>query len=418
MSQSDAIVEKVTSFYLTSKDFNGMPASHLASRTAGDGWKDFVRPLVRASRIEVVTTDIEVNPSIKRLPVPSVEVQLRALDEATEPGWVCLYPHPSELASRVDRSKYEGKPYALALALGEPQLGHRGFDLRVLETYRSDPRYVYECDDLHGWISVSDEHYESDRMAERDKVLLQSFGFGFDEAFGRSVVAFSGDLADLTPEHQRIWQAYELTVPVRMHEDFFRSQVMGEFPKNLSLCQAFFMELETINAMAAAMRRPALFRNVERPKRFALLLRPTLHEFEQFVHLLDKTLSDNLDRKFFLDDVSFEREIPRKDGKIRVEQKGTLQLLQEWLELKVKAPDRQPLDEMMGTFREVRKLRQAPAHALNDDAFDAEIFRRQRKLLLAAYQAVRMLRLILTNHPAARIVEVDPFLYEGKILSY
>ena len=63
---------------------------------------------------------------------------------------------------------------------------------------------------------------------------------------------------------------------------------------------------------------------------------------------------------------------------------------------------------------QVRKLRQAPAHALNDDAFDAEIFRRQRKLLLAAYQAVRMLRLILANHPAARMVEVNPFLYRGE----
>jgi hypothetical protein len=234
---------------------------------------------------------------------------------------------------------------------------------------------------------------------------------------GRAVVTFVRYLADLTPEHQQVWAAHELSGTVRIHPDFFRTQIVGDFPEALTLCDAFFMELKTINEMAVAMGRRGLFRNVERPKRFGFLLRPTQHEFEQFVHLLDKTLSDNLDQKFFGKDVSFEKEVLRKDGKVQVERKGTLQVLDEWLRQSVRLHDPKPFEEMMVVLRDVRRLRQAPAHALSDDAFDQDIFRKQRSLLMRAYEAVRTLRLILANHPAANTVRVDPFLFAGKINS-
>jgi len=417
MPRPSPLIEVVTAFYLESRDFNGMPALMLERRGAVR-WRSTAKRLVRAQRIEVLTERTGLNPHIKRLPAPDVDDQVRSLDEATDSAHICLYPHPRELAVRVDRARYADRPYDLALALGAAQLEHRAFDLAVLEHYRNDPRYRYECDDLHGSISISDEHYRSEAMPTRDKVLLPTFGFGYDDKLGRAVVTFCRYLADLSPEHQRIWQAHELTTPVRMLPDFFRTQVIGDFPENLSLCEAFFMELETINAMATAMGRPPLFRSVERPKKFGFLLRPTHHEFEQFVHLLDKTLSDNLSRKFFGSDVAFERERARPDGKVQVEQKGTLQILDEWLRLKWRAPDMTPVDEMIGVFKEIRRLRQAPAHAVTDDAFDVEVTRRQRKLLLDAYNAVRLLRLIFANHPAAKTVRVDPFLFEGKINSF
>lgn len=415
-SKRRSITDDVVAFYLASSDYNGMPAVHLVARL-GERWKASVRRLVDAERIEVVTCDLDVNPHVKRLAF-SVSSQLEALATATDPRHVCLYPHRTELEHRVKREDYSGRPYDLALALGDPQLGHRAFDLRVLEVYRADPRYTYDCDDLHGSISISDEHYRSAGVPERDKVLLNTFGFGYDEQLGRSVIAFNRYLADLTPEHQQIWAAHELPGPVRMHPDYFRTQVLGSFPESMPLCEAFFMELATINAMAVAVGRPPLFRTVDRPKRFGFLLRPTRYEFEQFIHLLDKALSDNLDPKFFLDDVTFERETERKDGRVQVERKGTLQVLEEWARLKFRMPEPGPFDEMMAAFREVRKLRQKPAHALSDDTFDPELFKAQRNLLVRAYTAVRTLRLLLTNHPGARSVRVEPALFEGRITSY
>ena len=45
------------------------------------------------------------------------------------------YPLPKHLEAVVDHSQYAGQPYALALALGEPQLTRHAFDLAVLEPY-------------------------------------------------------------------------------------------------------------------------------------------------------------------------------------------------------------------------------------------------------------------------------------------
>lgn len=417
-SKTDLAVDSVVGFYLESGDFNGMPGA-LLGEILGPRWRGTVRSLVVAGRLEVLTSRIALNPHVKRLRVPDVEDQIAALRRSGVSDSVCVYPHPSVLDERVDRHAYIGERFSLSLALGSPQLEPRAFDLRILETYRSDPRYTYECDDIHGSLCISDEYYKLDEFRERDKVMMQAFGFGFDEKLGRAVMAFTCDLARLSPEHQSVWSAHELpATDFRMHPDFFRTQILGEFPEQIPICQAFFMELETMNEMANAMGRPDLFRTTVRPKRFGLLLSPTQYEFEQFVHLLDKVMSDNIRREFFGKDVIFERETTRSDGKVRVDQKGTVQLLGEWIEMKVKLIDPGPFDEMMAVFREVRKLRQVPAHTVTVDVFDQEIFRRQRSLLVRAYRSVRTLRLILANHPAASIVQVDPFLFAGKINSF
>ncbi len=85
--------------------------------------------------------------------------------------------------------------------------------------------------------------------------------------------------------------------------------------------------------MAKAMGRPPLFKNdygeygENRPKDFTFLIRPTLREFNNFVQLFDKMLSENINKDFFQDEVPYENGIPREDGKIRVQTKGTLQIL-------------------------------------------------------------------------------------------
>ncbi len=61
------------------------------------------------------------------------------------------------------------------------------------------------------------------------------------------------------------------------------------------------------------------------------LLRSTLEEFNNFVLTLDKLLSDNIDREFFAGDVPYESEIERRDGKIIVQQKNPLRILNEWI---------------------------------------------------------------------------------------
>ena len=79
--------------------------------------------------------------------------------------------------------------------------------------------------------------------------------------------------------------------------------------------------------------------------------------------------------------------------------------------------DPEPLNAVFAVFKRVRKLRQKPAHVVNDDTFDQQNFKEQRELMMQAYNAIRSIRLIFANHPAVRAQPPDiyPELRDGKI---
>jgi hypothetical protein len=132
------------------------------------------------------------------------------------------------------------------------------------------------------------------------------------------------------------------------------------------------------------------------------LHRPTLEEFNAFVLLLDKMLSDNINKAFFQGQVPEETETERSDGKIVVTPKGTLTILDEWIHSRMRLPDWTPWDEAIAALRKVRKLRQKPAHAVNENVFDQKYFKEQRQLMIDAYDAVRTIRLLFANHRAVK----------------
>ena len=384
---SEQLLEKITSFYLQSRDFNGIPLRDLENDDL-----PALRELVEDQLITVVFGDTVPNPSIKSLPDDPLEVALGRL-ERYGIQQACAYPTAKHLATVVKRSDYDGQPYHLALALGRAQLDHKAFDLRILEYYRNDPRYSYECDDVFGQIHV---HSDDSDLPERDIVYL-SFGFSFDSNAERYVAAFPWDLFKLSPKQQRLWQVHEIDIPTKLDSDYMMSQIYGYFPKNISVYQAFTMELATINEMAQAMGRPHLFRKdfrENRPKNFASLLRPTVREFNQFAQTLDAMISDNIKKDFFLSDISSDTKIPVGSGEFKVEPKGTLLMLSEWLALRFRAPDRKPLLDMLATFKEIRELRSKPAHTPVNDEFSKEIAAQQRDLMSRAYTGIRTLRLM------------------------
>lgn len=75
-------------------------------------------------------------------------------------------------------------------------------------------------------------------------------------------------------------------------------------------------------------------------------------------------LSDNINKDFG-SDVAYETEQQRRDGKVVVRQKGTLQILDEWLRKTFRTSDWELWDAAIKAFRELRQLRQKPAHALD-----------------------------------------------------
>ena len=412
--KKEKILEKITKQYLGSRDFNGLPLSDFNSE------KENIITLVREGKVEINFGDKHPNPHIKALELDEKETQILKI-ESMGFEYACAYPTKEHLKKVVRVDKFKDRPFTLRIALGEPQLNYAVFDLSVLESYRNDPRYIYSIDDIQGWISVSDEYYQSSQMKTSDEIVLQSFGFCYEKGtMNRAVAVFYRYLADLTPEHQQIWNSKILTGEYFLHPDYARSSA-GNFYEKESIFVAFIEELHTINEFSRLMARPILFRESyreNRPREFGFLIRPTLREFNSFVHLLDKMISENVNKDFFQNEVSYKTETVRSDSKVIVQEKGTIALLKEWLDIKVKITDTKPKDKMIRTFMKIRRMRMNPAHRVDDDRFDQEYLKEQRQLVIEAYSAIRTLRLILANHPKTKTYHVPEWLFKGEIWAF
>ena len=382
------VLNTITDFYLSSKDFNGITAGELFEAFGPDRNPilEALRQLISQNLAAIIDGRVEINPHIIRTHFEPTENQLERIDNDSL-SQCCLYPRAAHLETVVDRSRYRDQPYKLALALGEPQLAFRAFDLSVLEIYRNDPRYFYRAGDISGSISVRDEHFESDRMVESDQVLLESFGFAYDENLNRAVAAYLRYLADLSPEHQQIWKARELPSGYKLHPDYYRNTIIGDWGERVSICDAILKEIWVLNQMSEAMDRPTLFRKdfgeygEDKPRDFTFLLRPTLSEYNNFVHLLDKMLSENINRDFFQSEVSYQDEEELQDGRIRVQEKGTLRILDEWVRRFFRTDDWEPWDTSIKSLKKIRRERQRPAHAIDENRFDQKYFKDQRQIV-------------------------------------
>jgi len=85
----------------------------------GGGLREVLRNLIEEDLVGLICGDVEINPHIIRLGFEPKEAQIKKLasDKFYES---CIYPRPKRLEVVVDRSQYDGEPYKLCLALGEP----------------------------------------------------------------------------------------------------------------------------------------------------------------------------------------------------------------------------------------------------------------------------------------------------------
>ena len=423
----ETILKIVTDFYLKSSDFNGMPLDTITGML-GNGDEaitaqvtDAVVRLITEEKVTLTFSSIFVNPHIKAFAdLPPLEQVERLLKEASSS--ICVYPTSQVVGSATDIGVYDDRPFTKRLLVGDPQLTPIYFDLHVLDTYYSDPRYLYSFNDYDGSISVSDDYFESKQMPERDQTLLQTFGIGYDSDRNRVVVVFLRYLSDLSPEHQRIWHAHTHLDECRMVYEYYQNSILAEWADCLSVYQAIMEEQKILNSLASLLRKPPLFRNTydERPQGFSLLLRPTLKSYLEFIHLFDKMLSDNISKEFFAGDVSLEDQLQRKDGRVEVRQKGTLTLLEEWLRKTVRFPDEEPYTAIMEPLREVRRIRQRPAHSVIRDNYDTDYIHQQDALVARVHNALAGLCIVLSTHPQVKAsgYALPDWLEENKVKAY
>lgn len=408
------LIEQVLEKYLSSNEFNGKPLRFLKDE---DHNREILATLIQQRLIDLVRGDIHPNPHIKALPVESVEEQLRKL--RTEGiGEGCLYPSQDLLAKQNFTDCYLDRPFTEELARGQPQLAFRSFDLRVLEYYRNDPRFEYQVDDVTGSIYLKTEHRDSMSATISDGIELARFGFAYDRDLNRSVALFLRDLSGLKSEQQRFMHAHLLSGDYELHPGFYQSAVLGEWPDRVSIYDAFLHEKRHISEMCTLIGKPSLFKSIEtnpRPHGFGILLRPTKKELRDFILLLNLLLVDDLNPKFFKDDIPITETLKQEDGNTRTSRIGTITLLQRWLEKYYKPSTPSDLKVLFKRLRELRDLRAKPAHIIEDNIFDQKFVHEQRKLINDAYDVVRDIRMILENHPKVYDYDVPIFLREGKI---
>ena len=415
--------EAIIEFFIKSNDFNGLhlfKLSHFAD-VSENRIRTAMELLLKENEIDLVFESESQNPHIKRIEDLPVEKQIEKLHKEPLIG-ICAYPKAHLVEQRIDLSKYDDRPFTKRLWQVEPQLTPVYFDLAVLERYFRDARYEFEFNDLQGTISVHHKHYDSPAIAEKDQVFLQTFGIGYETSRNRVVIVYLRYLSQLSPEHQQYWQTFLCQKECTSNSDYHRATIFGAWPEHISVYAAFLREQIEINRICELIDRPPLFLKTyeeKRPKGFHATINPTKKNFDDFVHLLDKLISDNINQKFFGEDIEFEKIKEHDDGTIERQRMGTLQLLENWLYKFYKVPD-QPnaVKDSLSSFRELRKLRQTPAHKIEDDEYDVEYTKRQDELVEKVYHSLMWLRLIFSKHPKADSYKPPEWLREERIVFY
>ena len=136
--------------------------------------------------------------------------------------------------------------------------------------------------------------------------------------------------------------------------------------------------------------------------------------------MLDKLISENINKDFFAEKLSLKSETMTKNGKI-VSDKGTLTLLKEFFEKYFDSDNeetKEEINKMINTFGSIRKNRTRPAHSIDENTFDQKYFHDQRNLIIEAYDAINILRHLFSKLPNADKCDIPDSIKNGKILTY
>jgi hypothetical protein len=119
----DLVLTIVTDHYLSSHDFNGLPGAALLAVVGEDECRPIVEELIGEELLSLNFGNYHPNPHIKAFPARPADEQVAMLrDRGLEAA--CLYPERRHLETVVQQERYQGQPYALALALGGPELSY------------------------------------------------------------------------------------------------------------------------------------------------------------------------------------------------------------------------------------------------------------------------------------------------------
>tara|TARA_R110001583_G_scaffold78317_2_gene212361 strand:- start:1230 stop:2564 length:1335 start_codon:yes stop_codon:yes gene_type:complete len=437
VSEFENIEKLVFSFFCDSSDYNGIPLRQVSEDLNLDYEEsiDLIKELVKS---EIVSIQSSTNPHIIGFKHHPVESQLDILEHAksikvekqpfgnfelaieqTEYP-ICLYPTPKYAKENRDIDNYGYAKYSVELALSEPQMSFRFFETDILERYSNEPRFDFEFNDFSGQISCKYDDEGNPILREEDQIFLKSFGLGFDSTGARVVAVMLCDLGKLSSEHQVAWSTKEIPyAECKVLEDYFNNLILGQWITSKSVFTALIDEINAIYKLTDSIFGVPLFRkdldDEHRPKNFTFFFSPTSKNYYDFINLLDKYISENINKSFFEGSLELEELKPVGDNIVERVQKGTLRLLEEWVAQSFRFPDDSFPKKILKPLKDVRRERQKPAHKVIENNYDPKFIDKQKKIVEACYISIGSLRRNLQTHPKAESVELSVHLDDDRV---
>lgn len=431
------IEELVFSFFCDSSDYNGISLRQVSKNLNLDYAEsiDYIKELTES---EIVSIQSSTNPHIIGFNHHPIQSQLELLEHAksikvekqsfgslelmveqTEYP-ICLYPSPAYAQNNRDVSEFGYAKYSVELALSEPQMSFRFFETDILERYSNEPRFNFEFNDFSGQISCKYDDEGNPILREEDQIFLKSFGLGFDSSDSRVVAVMLCDLGKLSPEHQIAWGAKEVSSSeCKVLDDYFNNLILGQWIRSKSVFSALIDEINAIYKLTESIFGVPLFRKEldgdNKPKNFTFFFSPTSKNYYDFINLLDKYLSENINKSFFEGSLELEELKPIDENMVERVRKGTLRLLEEWVVQSFRFPDDTFPKKILKPLKDVRKERQKPAHKIIDNDYDPTFVDKQKKIVEACYISVGSLRRNLQTHPKAQYVELKNNLDDDRV---
>lgn len=437
MVNDNDILDLVYDFFLKSYDFNGITISGLSEETK----TDYIVVLEIISRLVVdnkVSVQNGINPHIISLCHFNTETQLKIIEEAKgnkfetydwlsnsipitkESFKVCVYPSMDYLRKNRNITSLSHQPYTCQLAIGEPQLKPVFFQIDVLDRYYNDPRYKFKLEDYSGNIFYEDEN----NLTEKDKIFINSFGFGYDKNKNRFAVVYLCYLNNLNAEHQLYWKSKQVNnSDCNVLKEYYINTIEGKPTNCCSIYNVVLDEQRAINKLCdSAFNKPFFreeFSRYDKPQEFNTILFPTLKNYYDFILTAEKLFVDNINKEFFHKQIDLTKNERRKDGTIKTIDKGTIALFEEWMKLNHSIASELIFNErFFKPFKKIRKERQKPAHKILKNDFKKEYTELQNQIMSELYDSLHIFRQILQSHPKNKDVQVDNWVDNCQVKIY
>ncbi|MDM0787962.1 AAA family ATPase [Clostridium perfringens] len=414
MLDKNIVLNEIIEYYLNSKDFNGVPLYRMKNYDY-----DILCKLIDENIIEVLSDSEVINPHIKGMKL-NIPKEKQKINIKNRENYSVLYP--TKEALKNINIEYTS-PYTEIMQRGENQFKIIYFDIEILERYINNPKFIVMDNGYRGNIYPKDEYYE-DKIIEDE--YIKDYGMAYIEGneINRAIGVFVCDLAKLSPRKQMLWKGFELLEQdkCKINSGFVKNLLYGEWVTKVWIFHALLEEMKIINKQCEAMEIPKLFNKTfgthytEMPEGYRNIFLPSLKNYYDFILVLEKMLVHNISYKTFQKKTPYIISVERTDE--RGKDKGSLVMFDEWLNKNIST--KEDMSELIiKPLKNIRKIRQKPAHELTSNKYDISLYKKQIDLMNDTYSAIRAIRLFFSNHPLTKNIEVPEYLITGEdIISY